>query len=165
VIHEQALELIKEFEGCYLNAYRCPAGVFTIGYGSTTLGKRKVQEGDILWDEAEAHRILVNQLEQDYIPFLEIIPGWERMNPNQQSALISFAWNLGAHFYNSYGFETITKHLQDRKWERVPDALLLYVKANGKTLPGLVRRRQAEADLWITPVGEGCLGLDEYMAS
>jgi lysozyme len=165
MIHPAALELIKEFEDCHLKAYKCPANVFTVGYGTTRIGNRSVREGDVLFSEKEAEKILVEQLEREYLPKMKIIPGWDKMNANQQSALLSFAYNLGAHFYGSVGFETITKHLRLKDWDAIPRVLELYVKGGGKTLPGLVRRRKREGELWRTPVEstgtEGCLGLKE----
>lgn len=148
MIPSQALDLIKEFEGCQLHAYKCPAGVWTIGYGLTRLNGRPVRSDDRLSSEAEAEKLLKDQLQQDFIPKLKVIPHWGEMTEYQQAALISFAWNLGAHFYGSQGFETITKVLGRRQWDLVPSALKLYNKSGGKTLDGLVRRRHAEADLW-----------------
>lgn len=148
MIPPQALSIIKEFEGLELKAYRCPANVWTIGYGSTRINGRAVRNGDRLNSEAEANTLLISQLEKEFIPKLEVLPGWVEMTDNQRSALISFAWNLGAHFYGSNGFATITNVLRQQHWHLVPGALMLYVKAGNRTLPGLVRRRQAEADLW-----------------
>jgi lysozyme len=71
------------------------------------------------------------------------------MNPNQQAALVSFAYNLGENFYGRKGFETLTKALSNiDTFDKVPDALKLYNKSGGKKLNGLERRRNAEANLW-----------------
>lgn len=162
MIPDAALKIIKEFEGLSLNAYMCSAKIWTIGYGLTRLGGRPVEEDDELLDEGEASRLLELELEKKFIPSLQKIPGWYQMNVNQQSALISFAFNLGANFYGHPGFNTITTKLKSQQWQYVPDAILLYTYAGGRELPGLVRRRRAEATLWETPVEEGCNGLQEF---
>lgn len=143
------LEFIKRWEGLKLEAYRCPAGVPTIGYGSTYYPDgSKVKLGDKLKDEAEASFLLQHVITKDFLPALRKIPHWDEMNLNQRTALVSFAFNLGAHFYGSSGFTTITTALKEKHWEKVPVAFRLYVKANGKVLEGLVNRRNAEAKLW-----------------
>lgn len=145
--YEAAIALIKEFEGLRLEAYLCPANVWTVGYGVTRINGRPVRKGDKLASEQDATMLLLQTLKAEFLPKLQIIPRWAEMTEYQQSALISFAYNLGAYFYGSTGFQTITKALQS-DWEAVPKALLLYCRANGKTLPGLERRRKAEAELW-----------------
>ena len=148
---EKAIAVIKEFEGLRLEAYLCPANVWTVGYGVTRINGRPVKQGDRLASEADADRLLREQVKTEYLPKLRGIPFWEEMNPNQQAALISFAWNLGAGFYGSNGFDTLSKRLREKDWQKVPEALLLYDKANGKPLAGLTRRRQKEAELWRSP--------------
>jgi hypothetical protein len=70
------------------------------------------------------------------------------MANEQQSALISFAYNLGAGFYGAEGFETISKRLREKDWAAVPDALLLYRNPGTNAEAGLKRRRIAEGKLW-----------------
>jgi GH24 family phage-related lysozyme (muramidase) len=146
MIPQAAIAIIKKFEGLKLSAYRCPAGVWTVGYGSTRINGRPVRPTDKLSIQ-DAEYLLKSQLETEFIPALEKIPRWQKMTEYQQSAMISFAFNLGANFYGATGFGSITLALKE-DWEAVPQALKLYNKAGGKTLPGLVRRRQAEAELW-----------------
>lgn len=148
MIPPQALALIKEFEGLQLAAYRCPAGVPTVGYGSTRINGRPVKMTDKLASKQDAENLLTLQLKAEFLPALEKIPRWKEMTDNQRAAIISFAFNLGAYFYGSNGFATITRALKE-DWGSVPAALKLYCRANGQTLPGLERRRQAEADLWL----------------
>ena len=172
MISPSGLELIKEFEGFRLDAYLCPVNVWTIGYGSTRINGRPVKKGDRLASAQDAHNLLMLQVKNEFLPKLEIIPRWAEMTEFQQGALLSFAWNLGAHFYGSNGFQTITKALQT-DWEAVPSALKLYVRGGGKTLPGLVRRRQAESDLWVrglalienegTPIKEDSSVIDYFL--
>jgi GH24 family phage-related lysozyme (muramidase) len=72
------------------------------------------------------------------------------MNRNQKAAIVSFAYNLGAYFYGSQGFNTITKELSNKdNWKNVPKALLLYVNPGSAFEAGLRARRKAEGDLWI----------------
>lgn len=147
MIPETAIGLIKEFEGLRLDVYFCPANVLTIGYGSTRINGRPVRQTDKLASIQDAEYLLINQLKTEFIPALEKIPRWQKMTEYQQAALISFAFNLGANFYGSAGFGSITLALKE-DWEAVPQALKLYNKHSGKTSSGLVRRRQAEAELW-----------------
>ena len=70
------------------------------------------------------------------------------MNDNQHGALLSFAYNLGAYFYGGDNFQTITRVLKHKEWEKVPDAMYLYRNPGTSVEAGLTRRRQAEGDLW-----------------
>jgi GH24 family phage-related lysozyme (muramidase) len=70
------------------------------------------------------------------------------MNDKMKSALISFAYNLGANFYNSSGFNTITRVLKEKKWNEVPKVLELYRNPGSKVEAGLLRRRRREGLLW-----------------
>ena len=76
------------------------------------------------------------------------IPNWEEMTNGQRGALLSFAYNLGAHFYGSPGFNTISACLTDRAWDEVPAAFRLYVNPGSAVEAGLRRRREAEIELW-----------------
>jgi lysozyme len=120
----------------------------TIGWGSTKdfngstfmLGKRITQE--------YADKLLLFDLEHRFIPALQKIPYWNEMNENQQGALLSFAYNLGAGFYGSSNFNTITRVLREKKWNEVPKALELYRNPGTNVEAGLLRRRKAEGKLW-----------------
>jgi hypothetical protein len=70
------------------------------------------------------------------------------MDDNQRSALVSFAYNIGAGFYGSAGFETISRCLRERNWADVPAALELYRNPGTNVEAGLLRRRRAEGKLW-----------------
>ena len=140
-----ALPLIKQFEGCRLSAYRCPAGIPTIGWGRTQgvrMGDTCTQQQADDWLEAEA---------QDIITVLTgTIPYWGEMKPTQQAALVSFAYNLGSHFYGALDFASISKRLAAKDWAGVPDALLLYRNPGTAFEEGLKRRRIAEGQLWAS---------------
>lgn len=144
---DRAIALIKEFEGFAAEAYLCPAGVWTIGYGTTLYPNGESVESGRRIDQSAADYFLSYDLNVIFIPTLtKTIPGWAALTLNQQAALISFAYNCGAHFYNSDGFATISQMLRDRAWERAPKVFGLYTNGG---MPGLVRRRQAEADLFL----------------
>jgi lysozyme len=134
-----------------LNAYPDPltGGLpITIGWGSTKdfngqpfkLGRKITQD--------YADKLLTFDLEERFLPALRKIPYWNEMNDNQRGALLSFAYNLGARFYNSSGFNTITRVLKNKEWTKVPDALYLYRNPGTKVEKGLARRRTAEGKLW-----------------
>lgn len=136
-ISTTGLNLIKEFEGLYLKAYKCPAGVWTIGYGHT---KNVKQGGQITKEEAE--KLLINDLKECEKAVNKLT---YKLNQNQFDALVSFTFNCG---------EGNLKKLTEggkRSLTEISNSLLLYNKANGKVLTGLTRRRKAEQNLFNTP--------------
>ncbi len=98
--------------------------------------------------QQEADDLLMFDIETKFIPALQKIPYWNEMNENQQGALLSFTYNLGANFYGSPNFNTITRVLKNKEWDKVPDALYLYRNPGSNVEAGLARRRKAEGDLW-----------------
>jgi lysozyme len=148
---EPGIKLIKEFEGCHLKAYYDPltGGLpITIGWGSTRRkdGSRFMIGNTITQDEADD--LLYFQLRREFMPALQKIPFWSEMNENQRGALLSFAYNLGANFYGSSGFSTISRVLREKKWSEVPAALELYRNPGTKVEAGLLRRRKSEGAIW-----------------
>ena len=147
------IELIKEFEGCHLKAYPDPLSgnlPITIGWGST---RKKDGSAFKLGDtitQREADELLITQCQNQFLPSLAKIPYWNEMNDNQHGALLSFAYNLGAGFYGSGNFNTITSRLKNKEWDKVPDALYLYRNPGSNVEAGLARRRKAEGKLWIS---------------
>ncbi|MBO1061987.1 MAG: glycoside hydrolase family protein [Aphanizomenon sp.] len=150
-----AIPLIKQFEGCYLKAYPDPLSgnlPITIGWGCTKkrdgsnwkLGESITQQ--------EADDLLMIQIENSYLPPLQKIPVWDELNANQQGALLSFAYNLGANFYGGSGFSSMTRVLRDKKWDEIEETFLKYRNPGSNVEAGLKRRRQAEAKLFLTPV-------------
>jgi len=95
-----------------------------------------------------ANSLLEHQLQNQFLPVLQKIPYWGEMNENQQGAILSFAYNLGVHFYGSPDFNTITKVLKNKEWNKVPEALKLYRNPGSNVEVGLLRRRIAEGALW-----------------
>jgi len=145
------IDLIKKFEGCHLKAYPDPLSgglPITIGWGSTRKKNgTPFKLGDVI-TQKEADELLIAQCESQFLPSLSKIPHWNEMNENQKGALLSFAYNLGANFYGSSNFNTITKVLKNKEWSKVPDALYLYRNPGSNVEAGLARRRKAEGDLW-----------------
>lgn len=146
-----ALKLIKEFEGCHLEAYADPLhgwDVATIGYGTTRYPDgRKVKQGDKI-NAIEADMLLRQEIDRIATKLRATVPFWKEMADHQKCALISFAYNLGSGFYGTPGFETISRELREKDWTAVPAALLLYRNPGTNVEAGLKRRRTAEGALW-----------------
>lgn len=137
-IDEKGIDIIKSFEGCKLTAYKCPAGVLTIGYGHTGAD---VKEGQKI-TQKKADALLV----KDVGRFEKMVNAYKKKykwTQNEFNALVSFAFNIG-------NIDQLTKHGKRNKGQ-IADAILLYNKAGGKVLSGLVKRRKAEHDLFCTP--------------
>lgn len=148
---EPGIELIKEFEGCHLKAYYDPltGGLpITIGWGSTRRkdGTRFMISNTITQEEADD--LLYFQLRREFMTALQKIPYWGEMNDEMRGAILSFSYNLGANFYGSSGFNTITKNLREKDWKAIPKTLELYRNPGSSVEAGLRRRRIAEAKLW-----------------
>jgi len=146
-----ALKLIKDFEGCHLEAYPDPLSggdPWTIGYGTTRYQDgRRVSPGDKI-NAIEADLLLRQEVDRIAEKLRATVPYWVQMTDNQKCALISFAYNLGSGFYGTTGFETISRELREKDWAAVPDALLLYRNPGSNVEAGLKRRRIAEGDIW-----------------
>ena len=134
----EGLSLIKKFEGLRLKAYKCSANVLTIGYGHTG----GVKETDkITLEEADS------LLEKDIAKFEEYVNDNEmvKLNQSQFDALVAWTFNLGPGNLRS---STMLKKLNNGEYESVPFEMRRWNKAGGKTLDGLIRRRQAESLLF-----------------
>ncbi len=149
-----AIALIEQFEGVETNAYLDKVGVPTICAGMTKYPDGSpVRMGDTCSNPV-CRAYLQTMIEEEYIPRLMAIPGWDKLGKCRKAALLSFAWNLGPNFYGSSGFESITRVLSDgannpEEYKKVPDILNLYTKANGVELEGLKIRRKKEGQYWI----------------
>ena len=131
---QNGINLIKQFEGCRLTAYRCAAGVWTIGYGHTA-GVRAGQK--ITQVQAESF------LKDDLIKFEKLVAKYDaryHWNQNQFDALVSFAFNIG-------NIDQLTAN-GTRDIKTISNKMLQYNKAAGKTLSGLTERREAEQALF-----------------
>jgi len=137
-ISQEGINLIKKFEGCELEAYKCAAGVWTKGYGST----KGVKEGDTITQD-EAEELLIKDLEVFEKAVNDAVK--VAMVQCQFDALVSWTFNLGPGNLNS---STMLKKLNGREFDEVSEQMKRWNKANGKTLDGLIRRREAEALLY-----------------
>lgn len=148
-----SMGLIEKFEGIEEKAYVDSGGVPTICAGLTRYPDgAPVRTGDIC-SKPVCKAYLKGMVEQEYIPKLARIPGWDRLGRCRQSVLISFAWNMGPNFYESNGFESISRVLKDgaknpEVYDLMPETLNLYSMAHGVRLEGLAKRRKVEGDLW-----------------
>lgn len=139
-----AADLARRFEGLRLSPYLCPAGVATIGYGATFYEDgTRVQLADPPVTRHRAEVLLQWHLRTQYLPaVLRLCPGAD--TPGRLAALIDFTYNLGA---GSLKASTLRKRVNAGEWDRVPTELRKWVKGGGRTLAGLVRRREAEVGL------------------
>jgi lysozyme len=130
--------LIKHFEGCELESYRCSANVLTIGYGTT----KNVVEGMKI-SQHQAEELLMKDLEEfeEYVEDLIDVP----LEQNQFDALVAWTYNLGP---TNLKTSTLRKVLNKGAYDDVAEQIKRWNKANGKVLKGLVRRRNAEAELF-----------------
>ena len=134
-INKSGLNLIKKYEGCRLTSYICPAGVLTIGYAHT--GK------DVKPNQTITKKKAISLLKKDLARFERHVQSYNYIyewTDNEFSALVSFAFNIGnIDQLTAYGTRTRSQ---------IRSAMVKYVKANGKTLAGLVKRRKAELKLF-----------------
>jgi lysozyme len=137
-ISQEGLSLIKKFEGCELEAYKCAAGVWTIGYGST----KGVNEGDTITQEG-ADKLLTEEMHEyeGYINDMVTVD----LKQNEFDALVSWVFNLGPSNLSS---STLLNRLNNKMFDDVPNQIKRWNKAGGEVLQGLVRRREAEALLF-----------------
>lgn len=145
-ISEYAEEVLKEYEGLRLKAYRCPSGVLTIGYGHT----KKVKPGDVI-DKETAHRFFVEDVE-DVEKLLDAERYSSTLSRGQYDALVSFIFNLG---WGKFRSSTLRKKLLNNVDDiSIPNEFRRWVygtdpKTGTKIkLPGLVKRREWEAQMY-----------------
>ncbi len=133
-ISENGINLIKKFEGCSLSAYKCPRGVWTIGWGHTA----GVKQGDRITQE-KADELLKKDLKvfEAHVSNIVKIP----LKQNQFDALVSFCYNCGA--------ANLRKLVSNRNTAQIAAAIPLYNKSGGKVLAGLVKRRAEEKSLFL----------------
>lgn len=140
-VSDSGVELVAKFEGCRLEAYKCPAGVWTIGYGHTA----GVKEGDRLPSKERAKELL----REDLAKYAANVNSCVKkglitfaLSQNQFDALTSFCYNCGAG--------NLQKLVSGRDAAAVAEKIPAYNKGGGKVLPGLVRRREEERALFLS---------------
>lgn len=137
-------KLIKEFEGFRATAYLCPAGVWTVGYGTTRINGNKVtKDTRVTTEEAEVF------LEQDLKQFEDIINKIVvvELTQNQFDALVAFVYNIGV---GNFEKSTLLKKLNIAAYAEAAEQFLRWDKAGGQKLAGLTRRRKAERELFLS---------------
>lgn len=145
-ISRAGIDLVKKWEGCRLKAYRCSAGVLTIGYGHTSAaGAPKVVEGMIITQQT-ADDILV----QDLVKYEAAVQKALTRSPtqNQFDAMVSLCFNIGP---GAFAKSSLVRKFNAGDLAGAADAFLLWRKAGGKVLPGLEARRQDERKLFLRP--------------
>jgi lysozyme len=142
---KDGIDLVKDFEGFRATAYQCPAGVWTIGYGHTSMaGAPEVREGMKI-SRAEGERILKADLVKYEAYVRDAIK--VELTPAQYSAAVSLCFNIGG---GAFKRSSVVRFCNRREWKSAADAFMLWNKAGGKVLPGLTRRRAAEAALFMS---------------
>ena len=134
---QRGINLIKQFEGVRLTAYKCPAGVYTIGYGHTRGVKRGMK---ITEEEASAYLTADLRNSEKAVERYDSVYHW---NQNEFDALVSFTFNCGAA-----NLRSLLRNGR-RNRSQIAETLPLYRKAGGKVLKGLERRRAAEKALFL----------------
>ena len=144
-VNAEGYALIKKFEGCRLKAYKCPANVWTIGYGNTFYEDgMKVKEGDVITQQRaeEMAKFIIDQFAVSIAPFIQ-----KTLTKNQFSACVSLAYNIGTSgFKRSSVFKKLNINPND---PTIADSFKLWNKGGGKVLAGLVKRREAEIQLYF----------------
>lgn len=142
---ENCLKLIREFEGCRLEAYKCPAGVWTIGYGWTRpVDGVRIHAGMKIAQETSERLLRVGA--DDYGRDVSRVVS-APVNQNQFDALVDFAYNLGV---SALSGSTLLRKLNSGDYTGAAAEFPRWNKANGKPLPGLTRRREAERCLFLS---------------
>lgn len=149
---ELAVAMCKHFEGFYSKPYLCPAGVWTIGYGTTYYESgRNVRPEDPPIDKARAEALLLWELQQvSASAVVRLCPelfAWSLSNGTWRAfnAITDFTYNLGSGRLQT---STLRRKLRALDWEGAKEQLRLWVRGGGRVLPGLVRRREAECALF-----------------
>ncbi|WP_445494028.1 lysozyme [Photorhabdus sp. SF281] len=139
-ISEKGLKALKIYEGCSLMAYRCPAGVWTIGYGHTL----EVEPGDVITDE-QATQFLLDDLAPVYITLENSakVP----LTQGQFDALCSFIFNCGV---SAFVRSTLLKKLNAGDYKGAANEFMRWNQAGGHVLPGLDARRASEKLMFLS---------------
>jgi lysozyme len=144
----RGIAIIRKYEGLRLRAYICPSGLPTIGYGATFYeNNTRVQMGDVItMDRADKLLHLQVRLFADQVK--KVVKS--NINENQLGALVRFCFNVGgAKFASSTLARKANANPND---PTIRDEFMRWTRGGGKVLPGLVKRREEEANLYYAPV-------------
>ncbi|PKN16514.1 MAG: hypothetical protein CVU66_00760 [Deltaproteobacteria bacterium HGW-Deltaproteobacteria-23] len=137
---QKGIDLIKSYESLELKAYRCPAGVLTVGYGHT--GSDVKHNTEITKEKAE------ELLKKDLASAEMVVNRIQGLNQNQYDALVSFVYNCGS---GNFDKSTLKRLVISNPYDpKIREAFGMWIKANGKPMAGLVRRRESEANLYFS---------------
>lgn len=141
-----AIDIIKKFEGCKLSAYKCQAGIWTIGWGNTYYENgSKVQPDDTI-TQARAEALLLLTVTKFWKEVKKVVKS--PVNDNQFAALVSFAYNLGIGALNkSTLLKLVNANPNDKQ---IANEFMKWVNAGGKPSNGLINRRRAELHLYFS---------------
>jgi lysozyme len=153
------LAIVKEFEGLRLKAYKCPAAVWTVGYGHTSAAGAPNVTPDLVITKEDAEEILARDMEQYEDGVRKYVK--VGLTQGQFDALVDFAYNAGV---GALAKSTLLKKVNAGKFDEVPAEFMKWTKGGGKELPGLVRRRRAEVKLWRGMDTEKPVPVDEARA-
>jgi GH24 family phage-related lysozyme (muramidase) len=147
-VNKATLDLIKQYEGCKLTAYQDIVGVWTIGYGTTAMADVGIIPSKgltITQDRAE------DLLRQGVDKFAATVDAMitASVNANEFGACVSLAYNIGP---NAFAKSTVLRKLNAGNKQEAAEAFKLWNKAGGEVVKGLVNRRKAEIELFLTPV-------------
>jgi lysozyme len=137
-ILEHLLPTIRQFEGCKLKAYKCPAGVWTVGYGETGAGIGP----ETVWTQVIADRALHDMAVSVISQVTRESPVLTDATPKRVAALADFVYNLGI---GNYKVSTLKEHVDKQDWAGAVIEILRWDKCKGKPLAGLTKRRAVEA--------------------
>ena len=141
-VSEKGITLIKKFEGCRLQAYKCTSGVWTIGYGHT--GSEVHKDFKITQKEADIylkHDLIIHA---NNVNKLVKVP----LNQNQFDALVSLVFNIG---YGAFKGSTLLRLLNQGKYKEASEQFAVWRLSGGKVSEGLIRRRAEEKKLFVSP--------------
>jgi lysozyme len=147
IVNQKCIDLIKSFEGLFLKPYYCPANVCTIGYGTIKYPNgTRVRITDVEITRAKAMEYLMFEIDQKSKAIDPMLR--EDLTGNQFGALISFAYNLGEGALKQ---STLLKKVNANPLDaQIRNEFQKWIYADGKKLNGLLRRRNAEADLYFS---------------
>lgn len=142
---ELAASLCRHFEGFSSKPYLCPAGYWTIGYGTVYKPDGStVKSTDAAISKAQADAWLLHELEHNYMRGVLAHSPQLLQHPQVLAACTDFAYNLGVARYRA---STLSRRINALDWAAAKTELARWTRGGGRVLPGLVRRRQAEIAL------------------
>ena len=140
-ISQKGLDILKEFEGLRLEAYRCSAGVPSIGYGWTS----GVKMGDV-WTREKAEHMLIEGV-KPYERAVQEAIGDAKTSQNQYDAMVSLCYNIGP---GNFKKSSVARLHKEGKYTQAAAAFMMWVKAGGKIIGGLIKRRNKEKALYLS---------------